>query len=137
MKAEGTGKGTMTVVTIYNAIVPEKDNKCDSFDLRVQVEDVKMGESLTCPPYVLTPCASPSMSPHCPHDRQGTGGCHPLHQDHHLHQVGPRGDIRDAGDRDGNGDGWDAPIGILGNRNMKDGGAGDNRTRWVASALSL
>uniref|UniRef100_A0A663NE55 Complement C3 n=1 Tax=Athene cunicularia TaxID=194338 RepID=A0A663NE55_ATHCN len=27
VKAEGTGKGTMTVVTIYNAKVPEKDNK--------------------------------------------------------------------------------------------------------------
>uniref|UniRef100_A0A663E5R0 Complement C3 n=1 Tax=Aquila chrysaetos chrysaetos TaxID=223781 RepID=A0A663E5R0_AQUCH len=39
VKAEGTGKGTMTVVTIYNAKVPEKDNKCDNFDLRVQVED--------------------------------------------------------------------------------------------------
>ncbi|XP_010188819.1 PREDICTED: complement C3 [Mesitornis unicolor] len=44
VKAEGTGKGTMTVVTIYNAKVPEKDNKCDSFDLQVQVEDVKMGK---------------------------------------------------------------------------------------------
>ncbi|NXL54489.1 VCO3 factor, partial [Podilymbus podiceps] len=41
VKAEGTGKGTMTVVTIYNAKVPDKDNKCDNFDLRVQVEDVK------------------------------------------------------------------------------------------------
>uniref|UniRef100_A0A8C8B849 Complement C3 n=1 Tax=Otus sunia TaxID=257818 RepID=A0A8C8B849_9STRI len=45
VKAEGTGKGTMTVVTIYNAKIPEKDNKCDSFDLQVQVEDVKAGES--------------------------------------------------------------------------------------------
>uniref|UniRef100_A0A8C8BBH4 Complement C3 n=1 Tax=Otus sunia TaxID=257818 RepID=A0A8C8BBH4_9STRI len=43
VKAEGTGKGTMTVVTIYNAKIPEKDNKCDSFDLQVQVEDVKAG----------------------------------------------------------------------------------------------
>ncbi|XP_074932291.1 complement C3 isoform X1 [Phalacrocorax aristotelis] len=43
VKAEGTGKGTMTVVTIYNAKVPEKNKKCDSFDLRVQVEDVKTG----------------------------------------------------------------------------------------------
>ncbi|XP_074786135.1 complement C3 [Athene noctua] len=43
VKAEGTGQGTMTVVTIYNAKVPEKDNKCDSFDLQVQVEDVKTG----------------------------------------------------------------------------------------------
>ncbi|NXF41823.1 VCO3 factor, partial [Nyctibius bracteatus] len=44
VKAEGTGKGTMTVVTIYNAKVPDKDNKCDSFDLQVQVEDVKAGK---------------------------------------------------------------------------------------------
>ncbi|NXE16937.1 VCO31 factor, partial [Lophotis ruficrista] len=44
VKAEGTGKGTMTVVTVYNAKVPDKENKCDSFDLRVQVEDVKAGE---------------------------------------------------------------------------------------------
>uniref|UniRef100_A0A663E4P7 Complement C3 n=1 Tax=Aquila chrysaetos chrysaetos TaxID=223781 RepID=A0A663E4P7_AQUCH len=43
VKAEGTGKGTMTVVTIYNAKVPEKDNKCDNFDLRVQVEDEQDG----------------------------------------------------------------------------------------------
>ncbi|XP_037262863.1 complement C3 [Falco rusticolus] len=43
VKAEGTGKGTMTVVTVYNAKVPEKDNKCDSFDLQVQVDDVKIG----------------------------------------------------------------------------------------------
>ncbi|XP_076216931.1 complement C3 [Aptenodytes patagonicus] len=44
VKAEGTGKGTMTVVTIYNAKVPDKDNKCDSFDLRLHVEDVKTGK---------------------------------------------------------------------------------------------
>ncbi|NXK56955.1 CO3 protein, partial [Chauna torquata] len=44
VKAEGTGKGTMTVVTVYNAKVPEKDNKCDNFDLRVDVEDVKTGK---------------------------------------------------------------------------------------------
>ncbi|XP_010151419.1 PREDICTED: LOW QUALITY PROTEIN: venom factor-like, partial [Eurypyga helias] len=44
VKAEGLGKGTMTVVTVYNAKVPEKDNKCDGFDLRVQVEDVKAGK---------------------------------------------------------------------------------------------
>ncbi|XP_075581331.1 complement C3 [Pelecanus crispus] len=44
VKAQGTGKGTMTVVTIYNAKVPDKDNKCESFDLQVQVEDVKAGK---------------------------------------------------------------------------------------------
>uniref|UniRef100_A0A8B9NKI3 Complement C3 n=1 Tax=Accipiter nisus TaxID=211598 RepID=A0A8B9NKI3_9AVES len=43
VKAEGTGKGTMTVVTIYNAKVPDKDNKCDNFDLQVQVEDEQDG----------------------------------------------------------------------------------------------
>uniref|UniRef100_A0A8C4UFV8 Complement C3 n=1 Tax=Falco tinnunculus TaxID=100819 RepID=A0A8C4UFV8_FALTI len=48
VKAEGTGKGTMTVVTVYNAKVPEKDNKCDSFDLQVQVDDVKIGQLPTC-----------------------------------------------------------------------------------------
>ncbi|XP_032533186.1 complement C3 [Chiroxiphia lanceolata] len=44
VKAEGVGKGTMTVVTVYNAKVPDKDDKCDSFDLRVQVEDVAVGK---------------------------------------------------------------------------------------------
>uniref|UniRef100_A0A8C3JWX6 Complement C3 n=1 Tax=Calidris pygmaea TaxID=425635 RepID=A0A8C3JWX6_9CHAR len=43
VKAEGKGRGTMTVVTIYNAKVPDKEDKCDNFDLDVQVEDVKMG----------------------------------------------------------------------------------------------
>ncbi|XP_071583476.1 complement C3 isoform X2 [Heliangelus exortis] len=44
VKAEGTGKGTMTVVTIYNAKVPEQDNKCDNFDLKVEVEEAKAGK---------------------------------------------------------------------------------------------
>uniref|UniRef100_A0A8U7P7J7 Complement C3 n=1 Tax=Corvus moneduloides TaxID=1196302 RepID=A0A8U7P7J7_CORMO len=39
VKAEGVGKGTMTVVTVYHAKVPEKDNKCDNFDLSVNVEE--------------------------------------------------------------------------------------------------
>uniref|UniRef100_A0A8C3DP68 Complement C3 n=1 Tax=Corvus moneduloides TaxID=1196302 RepID=A0A8C3DP68_CORMO len=46
VKAEGVGKGTMTVVTVYHAKVPEKDNKCDNFDLSVNVEEVNMGEYL-------------------------------------------------------------------------------------------
>uniref|UniRef100_A0A8C3GVP3 Complement C3 n=1 Tax=Corvus moneduloides TaxID=1196302 RepID=A0A8C3GVP3_CORMO len=46
VKAEGVGKGTMTVVTVYHAKVPEKDNKCDNFDLSVNVEEVNMGESV-------------------------------------------------------------------------------------------
>ncbi|XP_009076902.1 PREDICTED: complement C3-like, partial [Acanthisitta chloris] len=44
VKAEGVGKGTMTVVTVYNAKVPEKENKCDSFDMRVEVEEVRDGK---------------------------------------------------------------------------------------------
>ncbi|RMB88209.1 hypothetical protein DUI87_35432 [Hirundo rustica rustica] len=44
VKAEGVGKGTMTVVTVYHAKVPEKDDKCDSFDLSVDVEEVNMGK---------------------------------------------------------------------------------------------
>ncbi|XP_039236476.1 complement C3 [Pipra filicauda] len=44
VKAEGVGKGTMTVVTVYNAKVPDKDDKCDNFDLSVQVEEVAAGK---------------------------------------------------------------------------------------------
>ncbi|XP_074023270.1 complement C3, partial [Numenius arquata] len=43
VKAEGKGRGTMTVVTIYNAKVPDKEDKCNNFNLDVQVEDVKIG----------------------------------------------------------------------------------------------
>ncbi|XP_054254851.1 complement C3, partial [Indicator indicator] len=42
--AEGSGRGTMTVVTIYNAKVPERDPKCDSFQLQVRLEDVQAGK---------------------------------------------------------------------------------------------
>uniref|UniRef100_A0A8C0HJS6 Complement C3 n=1 Tax=Buteo japonicus TaxID=224669 RepID=A0A8C0HJS6_9AVES len=45
VKAEGTGKGTMTVVTIYNAKVPDKDNKCDNFDLQVDIRDGDAGDN--------------------------------------------------------------------------------------------
>uniref|UniRef100_A0A8C9F6N7 Complement C3 n=1 Tax=Pavo cristatus TaxID=9049 RepID=A0A8C9F6N7_PAVCR len=76
VKAEGTGKGTMTVVTVYNAKVPEKETKCDNFDLRVSVEDVKTDPHVPpCPrvppcPHVpttllvplLSSCISPLMS---------------------------------------------------------------------------
>ncbi|XP_063276896.1 complement C3 [Prinia subflava] len=44
VKAEGVGRGTMTVVTVYHAKVPEKDNKCDNFELSVDVEEVNMGK---------------------------------------------------------------------------------------------
>lgn len=49
VKAEGVGKGTMTVVTVYHAKVPEKDDKCDKFDLSVDVEEVNTGESPSAP----------------------------------------------------------------------------------------
>lgn len=67
MKASGTGKGTMTVVTVYNAKVPEKENKCDNFDLKVDVEDVKMGESPSVP-HVSSSCSHWPLptSPPCP-----------------------------------------------------------------------
>ncbi|XP_066064637.1 complement C3 [Chamaea fasciata] len=44
VKAEGVGKGTMTVVTVYHAKVPNKDDKCDSFELSVTVEEVNTGK---------------------------------------------------------------------------------------------
>ncbi|XP_059728107.1 complement C3 [Haemorhous mexicanus] len=43
VKAEGVGKGTMTVVTVYHAKVPERDDKCDKFHLSVDVEEVNTG----------------------------------------------------------------------------------------------
>uniref|UniRef100_A0A8C3JYF4 Complement C3 n=1 Tax=Calidris pygmaea TaxID=425635 RepID=A0A8C3JYF4_9CHAR len=78
VKAEGKGRGTMTVVTIYNAKVPDKEDKCDNFDLDVQVEDVKMGESPPCPVSSPLPVPSPlhgtpmsPVSPHCPRLSEG------------------------------------------------------------------
>ncbi|TRZ09283.1 hypothetical protein HGM15179_017818 [Zosterops borbonicus] len=44
VKAEGVGKGTMTVVTVYHAKVPDKDDKCDNFELSVDVEEVDTGK---------------------------------------------------------------------------------------------
>uniref|UniRef100_A0A8C9F6M0 Complement C3 n=1 Tax=Pavo cristatus TaxID=9049 RepID=A0A8C9F6M0_PAVCR len=78
VKAEGTGKGTMTVVTVYNAKVPEKETKCDNFDLRViphapPCPHVPPCPSMPpCPPRSPCPTMStcPSMSP-CPHDPSG------------------------------------------------------------------
>ncbi|KAI6061499.1 Complement C3 isoform X1 [Aix galericulata] len=43
VKASGTGKGTMTVVTVYNAKVPEKENKyLDNVDATMSIIDVSM-----------------------------------------------------------------------------------------------
>uniref|UniRef100_A0A8C0HHX6 Complement C3 n=1 Tax=Chelonoidis abingdonii TaxID=106734 RepID=A0A8C0HHX6_CHEAB len=41
VKAEGTGQGTLTVMTIYNAKVPEDESQCKKFDLRVSVEEAR------------------------------------------------------------------------------------------------
>uniref|UniRef100_A0A8C5NPC5 Complement C3 n=1 Tax=Junco hyemalis TaxID=40217 RepID=A0A8C5NPC5_JUNHY len=43
VKAEGMGKGTMTVVTVYHAKVPEREDKCDKFNLTVDVQEVNKG----------------------------------------------------------------------------------------------
>uniref|UniRef100_A0A8C3QE08 Uncharacterized protein n=1 Tax=Geospiza parvula TaxID=87175 RepID=A0A8C3QE08_GEOPR len=43
VKAEGVGKGTMTVVTVYHAKVPEREDKCDKFHLSVDVQEVDKG----------------------------------------------------------------------------------------------
>uniref|UniRef100_A0A8C5F2S9 Complement C3 n=1 Tax=Gopherus evgoodei TaxID=1825980 RepID=A0A8C5F2S9_9SAUR len=41
VKAEGTGQGTLTVMTIYNAKLPEDESQCKKFDLRVSVEEAR------------------------------------------------------------------------------------------------
>uniref|UniRef100_A0A8C3HKB8 Complement C3 n=1 Tax=Chrysemys picta bellii TaxID=8478 RepID=A0A8C3HKB8_CHRPI len=41
VKAEGTGQGTLTVVTVYNAKLREDDSQCKKFDLRVSVEEAQ------------------------------------------------------------------------------------------------
>uniref|UniRef100_A0A8C3JYJ3 Complement C3 n=1 Tax=Calidris pygmaea TaxID=425635 RepID=A0A8C3JYJ3_9CHAR len=84
VKAEGKGRGTMTVVTIYNAKVPDKEDKCDNFDLDVQVEDAGKRRA----------SSAPSRSPSAP------GG-----------DIGDVGDIKDMGDiRDGERDTEDRDI---------------------------
>nr|XP_042700098.1 venom factor-like [Chrysemys picta bellii] len=41
VKAEGTGQGTLTVLTVYNAKLREDDSQCKKFDLRVSVEEAQ------------------------------------------------------------------------------------------------
>uniref|UniRef100_A0A8C3I3E2 Complement C3 n=1 Tax=Chrysemys picta bellii TaxID=8478 RepID=A0A8C3I3E2_CHRPI len=43
VKAEGTGQGTLTVMTIYNAKLREDESQCKKFDLRVSVEEKPEG----------------------------------------------------------------------------------------------
>uniref|UniRef100_A0A674K3Y9 Alpha-macroglobulin receptor-binding domain-containing protein n=1 Tax=Terrapene triunguis TaxID=2587831 RepID=A0A674K3Y9_9SAUR len=44
VKAEGTGQGTLTVLTVYNAKLREDDSQCKKFDLRVSVEEAQGGK---------------------------------------------------------------------------------------------
>ncbi|XP_039396321.1 A.superbus venom factor 2-like [Mauremys reevesii] len=41
VKAEGTGQGTLTVITIYNAKLREDESQCKNFDLGVSVEEAR------------------------------------------------------------------------------------------------
>ncbi|XP_006023407.1 complement C3 [Alligator sinensis] len=40
VRAEGTGQGTLTVVTVYNAKIKEDESKCKKFYLSVSVENI-------------------------------------------------------------------------------------------------
>uniref|UniRef100_A0A8C3HQ19 Complement C3 n=1 Tax=Chrysemys picta bellii TaxID=8478 RepID=A0A8C3HQ19_CHRPI len=42
VKAEGTGQGTLTVMTVYNAKLREDESQCKKFDLRVSVEEARV-----------------------------------------------------------------------------------------------
>uniref|UniRef100_A0A8C3HQQ1 Uncharacterized protein n=1 Tax=Chrysemys picta bellii TaxID=8478 RepID=A0A8C3HQQ1_CHRPI len=44
VKAEGTGQGTLTVMTVYNAKLREDESQCKKFDLRVSVEEARGGK---------------------------------------------------------------------------------------------
>lgn len=46
MRAEGTGQGTLTVVTVYNAKIKEDESECKKFDLRVSVENIPRRKEL-------------------------------------------------------------------------------------------
>uniref|UniRef100_A0A8C5F2Y5 Complement C3 n=1 Tax=Gopherus evgoodei TaxID=1825980 RepID=A0A8C5F2Y5_9SAUR len=39
VRARGTGQGTLTVVTVYNAKIPEDTSQCKNFDLKVSVRE--------------------------------------------------------------------------------------------------
>ncbi|CAM4693299.1 unnamed protein product [Caretta caretta] len=41
VRARGTGQGTLTVVTVYNAKIPEDTSQCKNFDLRVSVREAQ------------------------------------------------------------------------------------------------
>nr|AAI08835.1 c3 protein [synthetic construct] len=42
VKAKGKGQGTMRVVTVYHALVTEKERKCLNFELSVNVKEVQL-----------------------------------------------------------------------------------------------
>uniref|UniRef100_A0A8C3HKP4 Uncharacterized protein n=1 Tax=Chrysemys picta bellii TaxID=8478 RepID=A0A8C3HKP4_CHRPI len=41
VSARGTGQGTLTVVTVYNAKIPEDTSQCKNFDLKVSVREAQ------------------------------------------------------------------------------------------------
>ncbi|XP_039370155.1 venom factor-like [Mauremys reevesii] len=41
VRARGTGQGTLTVVTVYNAKIPEDTSQCKNFDLKVSVREAQ------------------------------------------------------------------------------------------------
>ncbi|XP_063305708.1 complement C3 [Pelobates fuscus] len=40
VEAKGKGQGTLTVVTVYHALVTEKERKCNNFDLSIKVKEL-------------------------------------------------------------------------------------------------
>uniref|UniRef100_A0A452HES6 NTR domain-containing protein n=1 Tax=Gopherus agassizii TaxID=38772 RepID=A0A452HES6_9SAUR len=47
VRARGTGQGTLTVVTVYNAKIPEDTSQCKNFDLKVSVREAQNGKLLS------------------------------------------------------------------------------------------
>ncbi|XP_010006476.1 PREDICTED: complement C3, partial [Chaetura pelagica] len=144
VKAEGTGKGTLTVVTVYNAKVPEKDNKCDSFDLQVDVEEVKTGkeEEGVIRSIKINICAKSLET--------GTSGRDIREKDGDIRNIGdigksgPSGTLETSGAWEQNGDTGDikekdgdtgdkqgsvppCPMGVFENRDIRDGDVGSPR----------
>ncbi|KAE8620182.1 hypothetical protein XENTR_v10010134 [Xenopus tropicalis] len=44
VKAKGKGQGTIRVVTVYHALVTEKERKCSNFDLTVKVKEERIAK---------------------------------------------------------------------------------------------
>ncbi|XP_072005861.1 A.superbus venom factor 1-like [Engystomops pustulosus] len=54
VKAKGKGQGTLRVVSIYHALVTEKEQECKHFDLSVTVEEVKDKVKIRAPEGALS-----------------------------------------------------------------------------------